>query len=264
MKLMQCLGRLETEQTKGLAKMDMMARVNELMPSGNPAFRDIIHYPTIKQLEKEYGKTAMLGTLCILINDFCNSVNVVRNMNNDQVIEAAAFLLDECDNFRLEDYVIMFTMAKRGTLDVRIMDRVDIDLINKILNAYWVIRFEAGQRIQESELQEDNRRWDRPDRVIPDTPEDEAKEKEKSARFGQLVGIMTAWQKEEREEAEKKRKAEADKAYRKMEQAGLNDIVHQLTDRKVTRPDYVPLDERIPDAEVQKHLSEPNKDDQPF
>ncbi|MBK7885497.1 MAG: hypothetical protein IPJ81_18160 [Chitinophagaceae bacterium] len=74
-----------------------------------------------------------------MIKDFCSSLNVVRNMNEDQMIEAAAMLLDECENFRLEDYMIMFSMAKRGEL-VKIMDRIDLQVITAMLDEYFTRR----------------------------------------------------------------------------------------------------------------------------
>jgi hypothetical protein len=69
-------------------------------------------------------------------------------MNEDQMIETASMLLDECDNFRLEDYVMMFALAKRGQL-VKIFDRIDIDLVGEIMNEYWFKRNEAGKRAQD-------------------------------------------------------------------------------------------------------------------
>jgi hypothetical protein len=49
--------------------------------------------------------------------DFCSSINVLRNMNEDQMIEAAAMLIAECGNFRLEDYVMMFSMGVNATVE---------------------------------------------------------------------------------------------------------------------------------------------------
>jgi hypothetical protein len=126
------------------------------MPNGKPDFAVIRHIPSIQQLiliSGDNGRANMHKALQVLIQSFCDSVNVVRNMSIDQVFDTATFLLDECEGFRLEDYVIMFTMAKRGQL-VKIFDRIDITVITGILDAYWDKRNEAGQKIQEKEVTE--------------------------------------------------------------------------------------------------------------
>lgn len=130
--------------------MEFVGIVSELMPAGNPIFLDVIKYPMIKSLVSEHGKKTMLKVIFLLIRDFCNSINVVRNMNQDQMIEAAAMLIDECNNFRLEDYTIMFSMAKRGSL-VKILDRIDISVITQMLDEYWKRRNNAAIKLEERE-----------------------------------------------------------------------------------------------------------------
>lgn len=135
---MQCLIKLETPE-KSDAKMELIALVSDLMPQGKPKYLEVIKYPMIRQLIETEGKKKMLAVLVLMIKDFCSSLNVVRNMNEDQMIEAAAMLLDECENFRLEDYMIMFSMAKRGEL-VKIMDRIDLQVITAMLDEYFTRR----------------------------------------------------------------------------------------------------------------------------
>jgi hypothetical protein len=72
-------------------------------------------------------------------------------MNEDQMIDCASMLLDECGTFRLEDYQVMFTMAKRGKIG-KIMDRLDISVISQLLDEYWTIRNEYGKREQERQF----------------------------------------------------------------------------------------------------------------
>lgn len=93
----------------------------------------------------------MLAVLSILIKDFCASLNVVRNMNEDQIIEAALVLLDECGNFRLQDYLMMFQLAKRGGLNIKILDRMDIQIITQMLDAYWEKRHQDAKKREEEE-----------------------------------------------------------------------------------------------------------------
>lgn len=120
------------------------------MPSGKPTFLEVIQYPMIKDLTQEHGKKTMMKVLFLMVKDFCSSMNVVRNMNEDQMIESSAMLLDECDNFRMEDYVMMFQMGKRGDL-VKIMDRIDINMITQMMDSYWERRRDAAINQQEQE-----------------------------------------------------------------------------------------------------------------
>ena len=145
--------------------MELILVSNELMPGGSADFEGVIKYPKISKMVEEIGKKKMLAILVLLVKDFCSSVNVVRNMNEDQMIEAAAMLLEECDNFRLEDYFMMFSMAKKGKFksEVKIWDRMDIQIISEILDEYWKVRKTAGKAIMQKEQEVlDNISFDNP------------------------------------------------------------------------------------------------------
>lgn len=135
---------------KSEAKMELMIIGKELMPNGIPDFLSVIKYPKISLLAEHEGLKPVLVTLSMLVRDFCSSMNVVRNMNEDQIIEAAAMLLDECGDFRIEDYFMMFQMAKRGEL-FEIRDRIDIQVITKILDVYWEKRIVVGRQKQDED-----------------------------------------------------------------------------------------------------------------
>ena len=146
--LIQCLINLQGEATRADAKNELIATTSDLMPKGVPDLLGVVRFPMIRDLAAQHGRKVIRKVLFLLVKDFCASMNVVRNMNEEQMIEAAAMLLDECDNFRLEDYVMMFGLAKRGKL-VDIRDRVDLQLITSILDIYWQERRQAGSRYQE-------------------------------------------------------------------------------------------------------------------
>ena len=186
--LVQCIAMMGMEQPEARtkAKLELTTISRQLMPGGHPSFREMRYYLSIPYLIKsgEVQEIDIATVLFILVKDLCSSVNVVRNMNEDQMIEAASMLLNECDDFRLEDFVMMFTLAKRGEL-IKIMDRLDINIISQMLDVYYSMRWRAGQKYQAEEHQFNER--PKP----PRTPE----EKEMSDRFGQLVGIMRSWEK---------------------------------------------------------------------
>lgn len=186
-KLIQCLIQLETPK-RSEAKMDLMVRCGELMPNGNPDFLAVVKYPMIKGLILSEGKKKMLAVVTLLVKDFCSSMNVVRNMNEDQMIEAAGMLIDECGNFRLEDYVMMFQMAKRGQL-FDIHDRIDLQVITRMLDKYWQIRHEAG----ESQFVEEINHFDtlgNPTRLNETVALQDAKLMEMSSGFSSAVNHL--------------------------------------------------------------------------
>ncbi|WP_157580404.1 hypothetical protein [Segetibacter koreensis] len=76
--------KMDVPEVKAEAKMDFVSLVSDLMPGGNPTYLEVIKYPMIKSLLAELGKKTMLKVLFLLVKDFCSSVNVVRNMNQDQ------------------------------------------------------------------------------------------------------------------------------------------------------------------------------------
>lgn len=141
---------MDFPETKAEAKMEFVSLVSDLMPAGIPAFLTMVKFAMIRDLVNEHSRKTLLKVIFLLIRDFCSSINVVRNMNQDQMIEAAAMLIDECGNFRLQDYTMMFSMAKRGQL-VKIMDRIDISVITHLLDEYWKRRNAAAVRLEERE-----------------------------------------------------------------------------------------------------------------
>lgn len=141
----------------------MSAIVSEIMPGGAPDFSIIRQAPSIAQLIKlpEVGYAKMQAVIGALIANFCKSQNLPdgKNMREPQIIDTAAFLLDECGTFRIEDYAMMFTLAKRGklamernrTMTGRVFDRVDMQLIAEFKENYEEMRWQYAERAMEEE-----------------------------------------------------------------------------------------------------------------
>lgn len=133
------------------AKMQISERLAELMPSGQPDMKAITRHVPMEDLIAENGRKVMLSVLIVLVSDFCNSLNVKRPMTEDQIFEAADALLDECSGFRLEDYVCMFHMAKRGKLVGELYSSMDVRTIAAIRDAY---ERQTAKELAELEAQE--------------------------------------------------------------------------------------------------------------
>jgi len=97
-------------------QIEIAETTSNLMPDGVPNFEPIRSFPTIKALcdSIKDGRKNMRAVLFNMVKNLSESINVVRNLTEDQMIEIASFLLDECGDFRLEDYQMMFTLAKRN------------------------------------------------------------------------------------------------------------------------------------------------------
>lgn len=216
--LMKCIATLIRNDEHGTpngidikAKMQLEAKLAEIMPKGMPNYQMVREMPAISQLIAKFGIVDMHKVMFCLVYDFCNSVNVVRNMNEAQMTEAAGFILNECGNFRLEDYVMMFALAKRGKL-VKIMDRIDIQVIGQILDAYWVMRDEAGKRLQEQEYQQFDNSIDRKDVTFAPV----------------LSDAMTRWLKELPDEEEKPIDKKQVEAYARLHNVNMEEILKQF------------------------------------
>lgn len=122
------------------------------MPAGKPNYLGMIKYPKITDLVTSQGEPTLVLILSVMVRDFCACMNVARSMNQDQIIEAAYMLLNEAGNFRLEDYAVMFSMAKKGDL-VKIYERIDLEVITAIANEYYARRRDAKIAAQEQEIE---------------------------------------------------------------------------------------------------------------
>lgn len=137
------------------AVLEISQHLSVYMPQGKPAFAAIASEMPLTRLIEVQGKATLTKAVFLLVKDFCSCINVVRNMNEAQMTEAALFLLDECGNFRLQDYVVMFQLAKRGRLPgIKIFDRIDITVIEQILDSYWSVRNEEGKRLRDTDTEE--------------------------------------------------------------------------------------------------------------
>lgn len=180
------------------AKMELSIATSEMMPAGIPKYRDMIYPPPMQLLISEHGRPHMMKVIVLLLGDLNEAFNVVRPMSDSQMIDIAAMMLDECGDFRLEDYIMLLTMVKRGDL-VKVMDRIDMGVIGAAMNEYYLRRRDEGLRAQEEEYAA----YEQSLKGIARPPETE-QEQLLSAQFGKLAGEMKAWEKED-EEKERQR-----------------------------------------------------------
>jgi hypothetical protein len=188
-KLLQCIVTMgeDNPETQAFGKLQLMESVTQLMPFGKPDFASVRYYPSVRQMQEKSGYEGLHKALFLLVKDFCDSMGFEKTLNELQQIEAASYLLDECDNFRLEDYVMMFALAKRGKLGVTLYNAINLDAIQRIYSAYWAMRSDAGEQLLQNQVLEDENRWlDR--RIAPPQNDEEAQVSELFRQFAETMG----------------------------------------------------------------------------
>jgi hypothetical protein len=126
------------------AQNRLVKAAGDILPSGEMNVPELRKRTGISQLLKsnQVSRPDMHKALYLLLKNFCESINVVRPMTEAQIREASFFLLDECGDYRIEDYIAMFSLGKRGKL-VPILDRIDIQVIGAMKEEYEYFRRDA-------------------------------------------------------------------------------------------------------------------------
>ena len=150
------------------SQLAIATRALELMPHGEPNYASLIECSSLKEIIKSIGLPEIQTLVMTLVKNFCHSLNLVRNMSQSQVIACTLYLVDECRDFRMEDYLIMFTMAERGKLG-DVFDHMDIEVIGTIHQEYLRHRQAAFKIIN------DNEKKAKPDQYIPISEEESQK-----------------------------------------------------------------------------------------
>ena len=144
-----CLTSLVVKQEPP-SQIQLIELSSQLIPNGNADFKSVRNFLPIANIIRDGIASIpdIRASLVMLIKNFSESLNVVRNLNELQTVEIAQMLIDECGDFRLEDYFVMFQLAKRGKIgDIR--DRIDIQLVSKLLDEYWAYRRKEGEKLQQ-------------------------------------------------------------------------------------------------------------------
>lgn len=144
---------LANEATEKDGKVELVNAGIRLIPQGVVNFESLYDLQPITDLVTIHGTAKVQTLIFTLIQNFCKSFNVVRNMEQDQMIECAMVLLSDCKDFRLEDYVIMFTLAKRMKIG-NVYDHIDLAVISTIHDEYLVIRQMEMKKINERKKNE--------------------------------------------------------------------------------------------------------------
>lgn len=126
------------------------------MPGGKPDFAASFKGSRIDRMVLDMGYGSVQKLMFLLVRDFCESFNVVRNMNENQIIECAAMLIDNADNLRIEDYAMFFAGAKKGDYG-KVMDHIDAQVINSMLDDFLLYRDQMGRVLRDRDIPENEK-----------------------------------------------------------------------------------------------------------
>lgn len=181
----------KTPEERQVAKLAYGMAVKQLFQDGKPDYLGVIKYPQIKDLVNDNGAAPVLLLIAVMVRDYCASMNVARNMNEDQILEAAAMLMEEAGNFRLEDYAMMFALAKRGKL-VKVYERIDLTTITEMADAYYAERRDTKIAMQEQEIERQEVQAPHiADKQIYSTPEDRRQGNDLDYKLTSMAGAIS-------------------------------------------------------------------------
>lgn len=109
---------------------------------------------TLTNLSKSMGENNTLKVVYTLILNVSNYFNVAHSMNQDQALQTATLILDKYPVETVEDFVMVFKMAKRnefGTILHRIDGTVIFDWCARYFDLKYAKKDELRQRAVKSE-----------------------------------------------------------------------------------------------------------------
>lgn len=96
---------------------------------------DSIQAPTLKVLEKQYGKDDLATLISFMILQTARFFNLGNNLSEDQSLETAYLMLQNYPYETIEDFTLMFREAKKGKYG-ELYNRLDGQIIFKWMEKY--------------------------------------------------------------------------------------------------------------------------------
>lgn len=132
-----------------------MGSVEPYLERGVIRFDKVFEIPLadrIPNLTHVYGFEKIHDIVTVLLASFNNSLNLIRPMNEEQIVECAYELVmtTEEDQLSIQDYVLFFKGAKEGKYG-RILDRLDQQTVFSMLEDYRQKRHEERMRQKENQ-----------------------------------------------------------------------------------------------------------------
>lgn len=164
-KLKETISAIKSLETN--SKMEFIKYTNSLYnAAGEPDFAEFkYNRTTIATLSKSINKSILISDIYLVIKSFTESLNVKRNMTEDQQVEAAATLFRKTvsDGYleTLEDVIVFFQGCKEGRYGT-IMDRIDLQTIMAMRENFLNFRHDINNAL----VYEDVPGYDRQENIV--------------------------------------------------------------------------------------------------
>lgn len=106
---------------------------------------------TLTNLSKSIGEKNTLKVVYTLILNVSNYFNVAHSMNQDQALQTATLVLDKYPVETVEDFVMIFKMAKRSELGT-ILHRIDGTVIFEWCARYFDLKYAKKDELRHKEV----------------------------------------------------------------------------------------------------------------
>lgn len=121
-------------------------KIGFAMEEKNLSIEKAISGTLLKYLSKNGQEANLMILLSTLILKTASFFNIGKNITEDQAINTASLILEKYPYETLEDFVMVFKMAKKGELG-KVYDRIDPQVIFEWCNQYFDKKAEARENI---------------------------------------------------------------------------------------------------------------------
>lgn len=134
--------------------MQLLGAVRKYYSRGVIDFEKVLSidaFARVPNLTHVYGFEMIHKLVAVLLTQFNNSMNLIRPLTGEQVVEISEALVmtAEEDQLSMEDLVLFFKGAREGKYG-KIYDRLDQQMVFQILEEYRQQRHEAYRRSEEA------------------------------------------------------------------------------------------------------------------
>jgi len=109
--------------------------------------------PSIARIARECGDMKINAILVVVVTDLVDFFNVGKTMSPQQVASTVILIREEYPYFRIEDFKLCFTNAKKGIYG-KVYDRIDGAVILEWLDKYSLERQKAFYYFHNKDKQE--------------------------------------------------------------------------------------------------------------
>lgn len=135
---------------------DKQTKSSALQVSSNPALQALSSSSvSLATVKKTNGEDAQLAVVVKLINQVVMSFNIGKNMNANQILDAAKEIISDYYFLKIEELKTCFEMGRKGKFG-KVYDRVDLMILCEWLAKYDELRNDALEVMRKDKTDREN------------------------------------------------------------------------------------------------------------